>query len=151
MNITIKPFTLPLIPDVVDFERRLRIEENFWGWEIDEEYVKNIENSFTDKRFDNSVSLLAYVDGKVVGRIDASLITTRMDGSINAYLDWICVIKSFRHKGVAQALLGELRKELKSMGANTLIALTAENEESQSFYRSVKNAVMRDVGIWIEL
>ena len=42
------------------------------------------------------------MDGKVVGRIDSTKVCSHFDGSTKAYLDWICVIKSNRHRGVAQ-------------------------------------------------
>ena len=151
MNLTIKPYTKEKIPDVVDFENRLREEEDFWGWEINEDYVKSVEKSFDDPTFDNALSLLAYDNEKVVGRIDSTLIASRFDGSKKAYLDWICVIKSYRHKGVAQRLLEALKEALKSKNIDTLIALTAANEEAQSFYRSIPNSEMRDIGIWIEI
>lgn len=61
----IKQFTKELIPDVLQFERDLRAEEDFWGWEIDEKYISDVTASFENKAFDNSLSLLAYVDGKV--------------------------------------------------------------------------------------
>ena len=151
MNLTIKPYNKDKIPDVVDFENRLREEEDFWGWEIDDDYVKSVEKSFEDSAFDNAISLLAYVDEKVVGRIDSTLIATRFDGTKKAYLDWICVIKSHRHKGVAQRLLEALKEILKSKNIDTLIALTAANEEAQSFYKSIPDSQMRDIGIWIDI
>lgn len=147
----VKRYTRECIEDVLDFEKRLRMEEAFWGWEIDEEYIRKVTASFDDRAFDQSVSLLAYVDGRIVGRIDSTMIASRFDGSKKAYLDWICVIKSSRHKGVAQRLLEELRKVLKGMGIDTLIALTASNEEAQAFYRKVPDSVMRDTGIWIDI
>ncbi len=149
--IEIQTYTRDRIPDVLDFERRLRKEENFWGWEIDSAYVSAVEKSFEDKSFDDSISLLAYDDGAVVGRIDSSLIASHFDGSKKAYLDWICVIKSSRHQGVAQRLLESLRKVLKDRHIDTLIALTAANEEAQRFYKSIPNSVMRDIGIWIDI
>ena len=106
--------------------------------------------SFTNPAFDNSLSLLAYQDGKVVGRIDSTKICSRFDGSTKAYLDWICVIKSYRHAGVAQALMEALRQKLKEQGIDTLIGLIAANEEAQRFYRSLPNAQIRDEGIWID-
>lgn len=145
----IKEYTKDRIPDVLQFERDLRAEEDFWGWEIDEKYISDVTASFEDPAFANSLSLLAYMDGKVVGRIDSTRICSRFDGSIKAYLDWICVIKSHRHAGVAQALMGALRKKLKSQGVDTLIGLIASNEEAQRFYRSLPNAQIRDEGIWI--
>ena len=91
------------------------------------------------------------MDGVVAGRIDAVLLPSHFDGSVKAYLDWICVIKSYRHQGIAQALLDELKKQLKERGVTTLIALTASNEEAQRFYRSIPDSEMKDTGIWIDI
>ncbi len=151
MDIVIRTYTAERINDVLDFERRLREEEDVWGWEIDDAYVRAVRRSFEDERFRESLSLLAYEGGAVVGRIDSTRIASHFDGSVKAYLDWICVVKSRRHRGVAQALLAELRRRLKEDGIDTLIALTASNEEAQRFYASVPDSVMRDTGIWIDI
>lgn len=151
MNLVIERYSKDKIPDVLDFESRLREEENFWGWEINDAYIKAVEKSFEDSAFAASVSLLAYDNHKVVGRIDSTLIASHFDGTKKAYLDWICVIKSYRHRGVAQRLLETLREILKANHIDTLIALTASNEEAQRFYKSIPNSQMRDVGIWIDI
>ena len=151
MVIDIRPYTKDRISDVVQFEKALREEETFWGWEIDEAYLTKVTDSFDDDSFRDSVSLLAYDADKVVGRIDSAMIKSHFDGSVKAYLDWICVIKSYRHKGIAQALLDSLREELKERNIDTLIALTASNEEAQRFYKAVPDSVMRDTGIWIDI
>lgn len=151
MELEIKMYTKDKIPDVLDFENRLRKEENFWGWEIDQAYISAVERSFDDRSFDDSISILAYDNGAVIGRIDASIIASHFDGSKKAYLDWICVIKSSRHQGVAQQLLEFLRQILKDRHIDTLIALTAANEEAQRFYKSVPDSVMKDIGIWIDI
>ena len=144
-------YTKDKIDDVIQFELQLRREENFWGWEIDDAYIENVKKSFEDQKFDHSLSFLAYVDNKVVGRIDSSLICSHFDGSTKAYLDWICVLKSARHLGVAQGLLAELRKNLREQyRVDTLIALMASNDEAQRFYRAVENAEIRDEGIWMD-
>ena len=39
MEIEVRVYTKELIQDVLDFEARLRKEEDFWGWEIDEKYI----------------------------------------------------------------------------------------------------------------
>lgn len=145
-------YTNDRIPDVLQFERDLRSEEDFWGWAIDEAYETGVRNSFRDPKFQNAVSYLAYLDGRVVGRIDASLITSRFCGQVRAYLDWICVLKSCRHLGVAQALMARLRMDLKeTYHAEELVGLIAANPEAQRFYRSLEKAMIRDEGIWIEL
>ncbi len=147
----VRPYTRDRIGDVVQFEKELRTEEDFWGWEINDEYLSSVSRSFDDPSFDDSISLLAYSDNKVVGRIDSSMIKSRFDGSVKAYLDWICVLKSYRHNGVAQALMDSLRKMLKERNVDTMIALTASNEEAQRFYKAVPDSVMRDTGIWIDI
>lgn len=147
----IKQYTKECIPDVLRFEQELRTEENSWGWEIDEKYIADVTASFENPTFADSLSLLAYMDSKVVGRIDCAMIHSYFDGSVKAYLDWICVIKSYRHRGVAQGLMTALRRELKERGIDTLIGLIESNEDAQRFYRSLTNAEVKDEGIWIDL
>lgn len=150
-NIIIKPYTKDRISDVIAFELALRQEEDFWGWEIDEAYRKAVHDSFSAPGFENAVSFLAYLADKVVGRIDACIVPSHFDGSRKAYLDWICVLKSCRHRGVAQALMNRLRSHLTEQGIRTLVGLIAANEEAQRFYRSLDQALIRDEGIWIDL
>lgn len=142
-------YTKDRIPDVLRFEHDLRAEENFWGWEINDAYVASVTASFVNPAFANCLSLLAYTEGRVVGRIDATLLCSHFDGSVKAYLDWICVLKSCRHRGTAQALMQALRKALRERGVDTLIGLIASNEEAQHFYRSLPDAEIHDEGIWI--
>ena len=152
MQIRIEPYTKERIDDVLAFEHELRKQEDFWGWEIDKAYEESVRKSFVDPLYKTSISFLAYVENNVVGRIDASLIPSHFDGSIKAYLDWICVLKSYRHNGVAQALMEHLRKALKEQySVSVLIGLIASNKEAQSFYRSLPNSLIRDEGIWIDL
>lgn len=150
-EIVIKPYTKQRIPDVLAFEQALRAEEDFWGWEINEAYIKRVTASFEDAGFSNSLSFLAYQNDHVIGRIDAALLPSHFDGSTKAYLDWICVLKSCRHKGAAQKLLSALRNALKERNVDTLIALTASNDEAQRFYKAVPDSEMRDIGIWIDI
>ncbi|RIA64741.1 hypothetical protein EI71_01956 [Anaeroplasma bactoclasticum] len=109
----IRKYTKDLIPDVIDFEKRLREEEDFWGWEINEKYIDDVSKSFESSSFNESLSLLAYVDGKVVGRIDSSTIYSHFDGSKKAYLDWICVIKAVVIKELLKHLWVNLESNLK--------------------------------------
>lgn len=151
MAFLIRAYTAERIDDVLRFERELRQEESDWGWEIDENYAAKVRASFSDPAFTDSISLLAYEGERVLGRIDCAMIKSHFDGSTKAYLDWICVLKSARHRGVAQALLAELRAMLRERQVDTLIALTDANEEAQRFYKSVPRSLMRDTGIWIDV
>ncbi len=146
---TIFPYTADKIPAVIDFEARLREEEPFFSWDIGEKYQADVKQSFSDPRFDGCISLLAEENGKIIGRIDCTLLPSRFDGSIKAYLDWICVIRSHRHKGVAQSLMNALRAELRARSVDTLVALIASNDEAQRFYRSLDGAEIRDEGLWL--
>lgn len=141
------------IPRVIEFEQELRRQEpDTYYWEPDETYVKQLEQSFEDPRFNTAMSFIAVREGKVIGRIDGSLISSRSDAScFTAYLDWICVLKSERHNKVGQELLHALRDECKKQGAGILIALMAENAEAQSFYQGVEDASIHDTGIWINI
>ena len=47
--------------------------------------------------------------------------------------------------------IGVQREDLKDRHVDTLIALTASNEEAQRFYHAVPDSEMRDIGIWIDI
>lgn len=151
--IVIKKFEKKDIDRIIVFEKELRRQEpDTYFWEPDETYKRQLEQSFSDQRFNTALSFVAVKEDKVIGRIDASLISSRSDAScFSAYLDWICVLKSERHNKVAQKLLNALREECKTQGAGVLIALMANNDEAQKFYRSVEDASIHDTGIWINI
>ena len=54
MNIV--PYTIDRIPDVLDFETRLRAEEPFFMWDIGEKYQADVKASFSDPRFDGCMA-----------------------------------------------------------------------------------------------
>ena len=149
----IKQFDKEDVQKVIDFEKELRVQEpDTYYWDPDEAYKNQLENSFEDERFNTAISFLAVNVNKVIGRIDASVISSRSDASCySAYLDWICVLKSERHNKVARSLLNALRTECKNRGIGVLIALMANNDEAQSFYKSVTDASIHDTGIWIDI
>lgn len=61
--ITVKMFEREDIQKVIEFEQELRKQEpNTYYWEPDENYVKQLEESFSDERFNTAVSLVAYND-----------------------------------------------------------------------------------------
>ena len=151
--LTIKKFEKEDIEKVLVFERALRAQEpDTYYWEPDEAYARRLVQSFEDPRFNTAISFIALKDDTVIGRIDASLISSRSDACCySAYLDWICVLKSERHRQTAQALLNALRAECKARGAGVLIALTANNDGAQRFYKNVKDASIHDAGIWMDI
>ncbi len=150
---SIQRFEKDDVPKVIAFEEELRKQEpDTYYWEPDDAYQRQLEASFDDPRFNTSMSFVAVKDNRVIGRIDASVLASRSDASCcSAYLDWICVLKSERHHRVAQELLKALRTECKARGVGLLIALMANNEEAQRFYKSIENASIHDTGIWMDV
>ncbi len=149
----IKEFESTDIDRVIAFERELRKQEpDTYYWEPDEAYRTQLEQSFQDERFNTAISFLAVKEDHVIGRVDASLLSSRSDATcFSAYMDWICVLKNERHHKVAQALLSALRQECKKQGVGVLVALMANNEEAQRFYQGIENASIHDTGIWIDI
>ena len=151
--VLIKRFEKEDIQKVSLFEKTLRQEEpDTYFWDPDEKYAASLEKSFTDPRFNTAISFIAIKDDKVIGRIDASIVTSRSDAvCYSAYLDWICVLKSERHQKVAQKLLYALKEECKKQGVGMIVALMANNKEAQNFYNNIEGASIHDTGIWIEI
>ena len=151
--VLIKRFEKEDIQKVLLFEKTLRQEEpDTYFWDPDEKYAASLEKSFTDPRFNTAISFIAIKDDKVIGRIDASIVTSRSDAvCYSAYLDWICVLKSERHQKVAQKLLYALKEECKKQGVGMIVALMANNKEAQNFYSNIEGASIHDTGIWIEI
>ena len=116
----IKEFEKDDIDKVIAFENELRKQEpDTYYWEPNETYRKQLEQSFEDQRFETSMSFIAVKENKVIGRIDASLISSRSDAScFSAYLDWICVLKSERHHRVAVECLNRKMQGRRCGGAD---------------------------------
>ena len=81
----IKEFEKDDIDRVITFERELRKQKpDTYYWEPDAAYRKLLEQSFDDERFRTALSFIAVKEEKVIGRIDASLISSRSDASCPA-------------------------------------------------------------------
>ena len=87
-------------------------------------------------------NFMTIAGGKVVGRIDSTKICSHFDGSTKAYLDWICVIKSYRHKGV-QLIIGDYRDKIapKSFLSNSLIRVQTRLYKADNTDPSLQSAV----------
>ena len=82
--------------------------------EADKRYRKQSEQSFEDERFNTALSFIAVKEDKMIGKIDACLVSSRSDVScFSVYMDRICVLKSERHHKVGCVLLNALRTKCK--------------------------------------
>lgn len=129
------------IDKLVDFELEARITEPdvFLGDFNGKEYKSKISKSLIEKEFINTKVLLAYEDDKVIGRIDLMILASLMDGGKRGYVDWIYVLKEYRHNKVAQELFKSAEEYLKEIGVNDYFLIVARNKEVQNFYHSFNN------------
>lgn len=98
---------------------------------VDEEGIKR---RVADPFFNKTTSILAKIDGKVVGRIEYHFYGCLQDGYKMAYVDWVYVLKAFRHKGIAQKLFVEFEKDCLKNDINQYYLIRAKNIEADSFY-----------------
>lgn len=98
---------------------------------VDEDGIKN---RVADPFFKNTTSILAKTDGKVVGRIEYHFYGCMQDGYKMAYVDWVYVLKRYRHQGIAQKLFAEFEKDCENNNINQYYLIRAKNKDADSLY-----------------
>lgn len=98
---------------------------------VDEQGIKS---RISDPFFNRTTSILAKEDGMVVGRIEYHFYGCIQNGYRMAYVDWVYVLKAYRHKGIAQKLFGEFEKDCVQNNINQYYLIRAINEEANRFY-----------------
>lgn len=85
---------------------------------------------------DRETSLVATLDGKVVGFALGVTIAKRNSSWVYGYLEWLAVDPSVGRRGIARSLLKELRGLFIENGARMLLVDThAENDGALAFFR----------------
>lgn len=106
------------------------------------------ENKIIDRLHDvfyqNTKSILAIENEKVVGRIEYHFYGCIQDGFKMAYVDWVYVLKEQRNKGVAKSLFSEFEKDCKKNKINQYFLLRATNEYATHFYNSFKEVELKE-------
>lgn len=90
--------------------------------------------------YQHTKSILAMENDLVVGRIEYHFYGCMQDGYRMAYVDWVYVLKEYRHRGIAQQLFRELEKDCARNRIFQYYLIRATNEEADSFYRQFQNA-----------
>ena len=126
----IKKYIAARIDDVVEFERAIRREEDFWGWDIDEAYGKAVRESFDDPKFANAVSLLAYEGGRVVGFACLAFGVEPTYGVIEqgrwlgqgeyGFLHRVAVDPAAKGRGAAGLFFDELKRQARERGVKII-------------------------------
>ena len=132
---------------LVKFEREARISEPdiFIGdFDVDK-FKEETLTALKNPVFSSSRCMLCN-DGenKTIGRIDFSIVSSfSFGGNLQVYVDWIYVLKEFRHQGAARLLFSHMESYIENMGIFEYFLLTAENDEAQRFYHSVEAAEIK--------
>ncbi len=100
---------------------------------VDEDAIKARIN---DNFFNQSKSILAIEDGKVIGRIEFHFYGCIQDGYKMAYVNWIYVLKNHRNKGIGHLLFKEFEKECNKNDIDEYYLIRAENDFADKFYKS---------------
>ena len=110
----------------------------------DEIDVQGIKNRVEDTFYNKTTSILAKVDDKVVGRIEYHFYGCMQDGCRMAYVDWVFVLKAYRHQGIAQKLFVEFEKDCLKNNINQYYLIRAKNEDADRFYSQFVDVELSD-------
>lgn len=122
----------------IDYLKQALTEEpdKMWVDSIQEtEIIKRVNDQF----YQNTKSILAILNDKVVGRIEYHFYGCLQDGFKMAYVDWVYVLREHRNKGIAKALFIEFEKDCKKNGIDQYFLIRATNEGANHFYNSFKD------------
>jgi len=140
MNIQL--LTIENLHLLVELEQTARISEpdifvsDFNSATFEAETAKALNNP----TFHPNAKCMMYIDenGKAVGRIDFTVVPSfSFGGNLQVYVDWVYVLKEFRHKGIAQLLFAAMEEYIKGIGIGDYFLIMAENSEADKFYRSI--------------
>ena len=109
--------------------------------QVDEDAVKQ---RLSDPFYQNTKSILAIEGANVIGRIEYHFYGCIQDGYRMAYVDWVYVLKEYRHKGVARQLFSEFEKDCRENHIDQYYLIRAENPNADRFYGSFENAELSE-------
>lgn len=107
---------------------------------IDEINEIGIINQLNNQENHLSTSLLAFENNQVVGRIEYHTYCCIQGGYKMAYVNWVYVLKEYRHVGIAQALFRKFEEECKKNNVNQYFLIQAQNENAAKFYAAFSEA-----------
>ena len=108
---------------------------------------QGIRNRISDSFFDRTTSILARENGMVVGRIEYHFYGCMQDGCKMAYVDWVYVLKAYRHKGIAQMLFHEFERDCAKNSIDQYYLIRATNEEASRFYHHFEGVELNEAPV----
>lgn len=109
--------------------------------QIDETAVKE---RIRDPFYQSKKSVLAIENDEAVGRIEYHFYGCIQDGYRMAYVDWVYVLKSHRHQGVAQGLFREFENDCIANHIDQYYLIRATNDGADRFYKSFSDAELNE-------
>lgn len=64
-----------------------------------------------------------------------------------AYVDWVYVLKAYRHRGIARKLFVEMEKDCVKNNINQYYLIRARNEDADRFYQSFENVERNEIPV----
>ena len=94
-----------------------------------------IRERLRDPFYQHTKSILAIDNNLVVGRIEYHFYGCMQNGYRMAYVDWVFVLRDYRHRGIAQQLFKELERDCAENHIFQYYLIRVTNENADSFYR----------------
>ena len=133
---------------LVEFEREARISEpNIFIEDFDaDKFKEKTLAALNNPVYISSRCMLCNNENnQTIGRIDFSIVPSfSFGGNLQVYVDWVYVLKEFRHQGIAQLLFSQMEAYMKNMGIFEYFLLTAENTDAQNFYHNIESAEIKN-------
>lgn len=107
---------------------------------IDELDIRSLKERIYDPFYNNTSSLLALEKDTVVGWLEHHFYGCIQDGYRMAYIDWLYVLKDYRHNGITQMLFKEFEKQCVYNKINQYFLIEATNENAKRFYQKFRDA-----------
>lgn len=61
-----------------------------------------------------------------------------------AYVDWLYVLPTYRHNGIAQGLFNEFEKDCAINGIDQYYLIRATNKNADKFYKSLSDGILTE-------
>ena len=132
---------------LITFEQTARATEpDVFLSEFDEaSFRAGTLDALGDHHYASARCLMCVEDsGLVVGRLDFALLPSfAFGGELRAYVDWVYVLKEFRHRGVARFMFDKVEAYLSGYGITEFFLIAAQNPEAQRLYHGLQSAEIK--------
>lgn len=128
---------------LVDFEEEARVTEPgiLYGDFYKEEFYNSTLKALKNPAFSSARTLLCWKGNKIISRLDFCMVPSfAFSGDIRAYVDWIYVLKEYRHINAAKELFKFMEVFLKENSVSSYLLIEAENSEAIKFYGGISDA-----------